>query len=151
MGCPWMGSRKRAKYPSCYPCLRLLASQDGTVCSVRKDRCFSKVMFSSLFCLLPSKHTPGLWGWGGIGREQHVLTWPEGLGCGLGTWHTAFTSRPHCEPGPNSQQSSLGQWFQTSVVPVARKFCSRRIGPLEMGIEEPGYSQSLPPMLAAPV
>ena len=97
------------------------------------QECFPKVMFSSLFVTafqrssLDSRDR-----WGGVDGDR-VLTWPEGLGCGLGTWHTTFTSIPHCEPGPSSQLS-----FQISVVPESRKFCARIIWPLEVGKEEPG-------------
>ena len=47
--------------------------------------CFPNVMFSSLFVTaFQTNSLDSRDRWGGVGGDR-VLTWPEGLGCGLGT------------------------------------------------------------------
>ena len=49
------------------------------------QECFPKVMFSSLFVTAFQRNSlDSRDRWGGVDGDR-VLTWPEGLGCGLGT------------------------------------------------------------------
>jgi hypothetical protein len=89
--------------------------------------CFCSLSFTA------SEHTPWLLG-------AALLMCPEGLGSQ--PWHTEHSTAliTSLSSKPGSQHSLLAQWFQTSLVPLTRKLCSKTAGHFGVGKEEPNSS-----------